>query len=399
MTENTNFSNNELLVILKEDKSLEKNITMISDLVSSNNGKILEINPPRIIIVKVDTNTKETISESPLVENVYSGVVQDSDKYQINDTSSLVIDAWNLRKSESFRDAKSSREDEGVTWDYHQKTSDGDQLTSEEEKEKGLGLKGCDIPVEDSDALESTTGAAAPTNTSEYMIGKVAVGVIIVDGPSGTDVKFSDQELTKVVAEVQEGSNILINLSPPGANLSFVYDIQRIQLNLNPSSVSDEQQWRNPAMSRLGYPTGSAGLYNYLQHLRTNRWPGITVDWAYIAFFTKYNASWFAYATLGGPRLVMQYSNNGWGPDQIDRVFAHESGHIFGAPDEYSNSRCNTEEIFGHLRVPNCNCEVNNPSSIACIMKSNSSAICTCSIGHFGWRDTNNNGIPDPIDN
>lgn len=144
------------------------------------------------------------------------------------------------------------------------------------------------------------------------MIGKVAVGVIIVDGPRGTNAKFTPQELTKVVAEIQEGSNILLNLSPLGANLSFVYDIQTIQLNLNPSSSSSRAQWRNPAMSILGYPAGNAGLYNYLQHLRTNRWPGINIDWAYIAFFTKYAAFWFAYATLGGPRLVMQYSNNGW---------------------------------------------------------------------------------------
>lgn len=97
-------------------------------------------------MVKVDTNTKETISKLSEVENVYSELVQDSDKYQIDDASSLVIEAWNLRKSESFRDAKSKQAYEGVSWDYHQKAHNEDQISAEE-KEEGLGLKGCNIPV------------------------------------------------------------------------------------------------------------------------------------------------------------------------------------------------------------------------------------------------------------
>jgi hypothetical protein len=401
MAENTNFNNNELLIILKEKSGIQNDIEMIIEIISSNNGKILERHPPRILIVKVDNNTKETISKLPVVENVYSGSIQDTKKYQIDDKSSLVIEAWNLRKSKSFRERKSRRSDEGVSWDYHQKSSVEERLGSSSEK-KGLGRRGCNIPVEDSNITSegrvSTREAASPINTSQYMIGSVAVGIIIVDGPPGTNAKFSAQEITKIVAEVQEGSNILLNLSPAGAKLSFIYDINTIELNLNPSRVSDEKQWRNPTMSKLGYLPGNAGLYDYLQHLRTNKWPSITIDWAYIAFFTKYAADWFAYASVGGPRLVMQYDNNGWGPDQIDRVFAHESGHIFGAPDEYSNSNCNTGGSWGYLGVSNCNCEVNNPSSIDCIMKSNSPSICNCSIGHFGWRDTDNNGIPDPID-
>ena len=51
-------------------------------------------------------------------------------------------------------------------------------------------------------------------------------------------------------------------------------------------------------------------------------------DGAYIGFFSKYNQKHFAYAYFGGGPLYMQYSNDGWGPDQIDRVFAHETGHV-----------------------------------------------------------------------
>ena len=61
-------------------------------------------------------------------------------------------------------------------------------------------------------------------------------------------------------------------------------------------------------------------------------------DWGYCAFFTKYPVGHFAYAYLGGPYLVMQYAIDGWGPNNIDRVFAHETCHIFNAPDDYAAS-------------------------------------------------------------
>ena len=47
-----------------------------------------------------------------------------------------------------------------------------------------------------------------------------------------------------------------------------------------------------------------------------------------------------------GP-MYMQYSNDGWGPDQLDRVFAHETGHVFNAPDEYTTGKCNCYTNYG----------------------------------------------------
>ena len=46
----------------------------------------------------------------------------------------------------------------------------------------------------------------------------------------------------------------------------------------------------------------------------------------------------------------MHYDNDGWGPDNIDRVFTHETGHIFGCPDEYAASNCSCDTKAGYLR-------------------------------------------------
>ena len=66
------------------------------------------------------------------------------------------------------------------------------------------------------------------------------------------------------------------------------------------------------------------GCAAYVNDMRS--WFG--TRWGYCAFFTKYPVGHFAYASLGGPRLVMHYGNDGWGPDNIDRVFTHETGHM-----------------------------------------------------------------------
>ena len=43
----------------------------------------------------------------------------------------------------------------------------------------------------------------------------------------------------------------------------------------------------------------------------------------------------FGFAQLQGYFVIMTYTNDGWGIGNMDGVFAHESGHIFGTLDEY----------------------------------------------------------------
>jgi len=293
-------------------------------------------------------------------------------------------------------------------------------------------------------SLEALTAGLAPANaaqgsTSTQMTGSVAVGVIIVNGLQGfgnlldgqhpiwlgdftgaghtqlmfyyagdgnwwlgdmaggqiqwtlrgntygDELRFNDTEREKLIAEVQDG---LANLAgfEPTANLSWHYDIRvaNVFVAPDPSRTGYEPQeslWRDPAMQAIGYGTGMSEVSRYITDLRSS----LGTNWTYCVFFTKYPVEHFAYADIGGPRVVIQYANDGWGPDNIDRVFAHESGHIFQAPDEYSSSGCDCGGSWGIHDEPNGNCEVCNPNSVDCLMKANTYALCDHTRRAFGW--------------
>lgn len=229
--------------------------------------------------------------------------------------------------------------------------------------------------------------ATAPL--SARLTGRVAVGLIIVSG-NAPHLTFSTEDQTLVVAEVQNGLSFLAN-EAPRKDVTFVHDIEILTVDApETTSGSDfdayEAPWRDAALAQLGYAPGEAGSLAYAGALRQKH----GTDWAYLAFFTKYQLAHFAYARSGGPRLVMHFDNDGWGPDQIDRVFAHETGHIFNAPDEYAQSGCNCGGAWGHFGEPNRNCATCAPNGgVKCIMQSNDWAMCDATRLHLGY-----NGLP-----
>lgn len=140
------------------------------------------------------------------------------------------------------------------------------------------------------------------------MTGKIAVGIIIVSGPTA-DLQFSTQETQKVIAEVQNGLGWRAAQNP-AANITWIYDIHSVQVNVNPGGGGDKEAlWRDPAMVQPGYQGNWQGVIDYINHIKTQ----YDTDWTYFGYFTKYPLDHFAYASLGGPRLVMQYENDDWG--------------------------------------------------------------------------------------
>ena len=276
-------------------------------------------------------------------------------------TERLGLEALQYRMQPHFLQAKQNRPRDGEVWDMG-----------------GCAGAAQQLPAEAMRAMQ----AYAQAPTSAYLEGSVAVGIVIVEGPTA-DLQFSAEERTKVVAEVQNGLSWLASVNPL-AGINFTYDIQVVTLTVAPDPhASDlEALWRDPAMAALGFEGSWNGVVQYVESLRQR----FQTRWTYCGYFTKYPLGWFAYASIGGPRLVMDYNNDGWGPDNIDRVFAHESGHVFGCPDEYASSGCDCGGAWGRFGRPNSNCENCAPGGgVVCLMKGNTFAMCSVTPAHLGW--------------
>ncbi len=223
------------------------------------------------------------------------------------------------------------------------------------------------------------------------LAGRIAVGIIMVSGPGTRALKKNQQ--VKIAAEVQNGLSWLAAQSP-AKDVTWVHDNHHVTVDVAQASGARgdaeakfehfEKPWRDAALVQMGFRKGTAGVKDYITALKENK----GADAAYCAFFTLYKLNHFAYCT--GPYLVMHYENDGWGIDNIDRVFAHESGHVVGAPDEYAESECDCGGRFGFFRKANRNCETCAPDGgVKCIMKANDWAMCSVTPYHLGY-----NGLP-----
>jgi len=333
--------------------------------VAETGGGVTHQYGPRVVISGVPEVAQRPmeghLAEATITEEPLS--LGEEARANLDEIGAMGLSAFALRQSSDYTVAKANRPRNGERWD-----SGAAQSPDAHNEASKAGL--------------APQAGASPT--SARLTGKVAVGLVIVEGPT-SDLKFNSAERIKVVAEVQNGLSWLGSKSSPAA-ITWVYDIQVVKVTATPSPADSfdqkESRWRDPAMQKLGFGTGMAGVQAYVESLRTNR----HTDWAYCAFFTKYPLGHFAYASIGGPRLVMQYANDGWGPDNIDRVFAHETGHIFNAPDEYAASGCNCGGQWGVFNVANANCENCAPGGgVACIMKSNSWEMCAYTPYHLGF--------------
>ena len=269
---------------------------------------------------------------------------------------------------------------------------------------EGLSWDGTDrLPPDRPEDVDPTSAALAPeasdiepqlstgTPTSLYMTGSVAVGVVIVSGTqSGLDLTATEQQT--VIQEVQEGLDFLA-MAEPRAKLSFVYDIQLITVSAAPGPTTSyeaaEGPWRNAATQAMGFSANRQGSIDYVQDLLQRK----ETNWAYVAYFTKYPLRHFAYAV--SEKTVMHFDNDGWGTDLINRVFAHETCHIFGAADEYGSCSCGGSH--GYLGVPNNNCRNCAGTQVTCLMNGNVLEMCEWSRGQIGWDESLYPGVFQPV--
>ena len=256
--------------------------------------------------------------------------------------------------------------------------------------------------------------------TSEFMAGDVAVGVILPESNGTIDTQtenWTAGRLTSVVTEIQTGLNWWATSANPNGHLTFYYDTHlQVPTGYEPitRSSNDDTLWINGTLATLG-ASGSdwySRTFSYLNNIRT----AYATDWALVIFVVdsavdadgKFTDGYFGYTY--GFLVVMTYDNDGWGITRMDAVTAHEIGHDFGAGDEYCQPGyycCSCGGSYGYLGIANSNCEArcvttstNCPTcvSINCIMRNNYWGIDTPSAQQVGIRDQDGDTILDPVD-
>lgn len=253
--------------------------------------------------------------------------------------------------------------------------------------------------------------------TSEYFIGRVAVGIVLPESDGSVDPSTEDwtsEERALVLSEIAAALDWWA-AREPNARLTFVYDDGTgapIPTGYEPISrrYSAQSLWIAEVMDKKGY----TGL-SYFGQVRTYNnalRDAYDTDWAFTIFVVdssndrdhRFSDGYFAYAYLGGPFTVMTYGNNGYGPDNMDAVAAHEIGHIFLAIDQYYSAYQPCTRSSGYLGVKNQNSQyggcASNESSImrGQLWPYQSGAVDQYARGQVGWRDSDGDGILDPVD-
>lgn len=250
--------------------------------------------------------------------------------------------------------------------------------------------------------------ATDPQHTSEYLIGSVGVSLILLESDGSVDPSTENWDAARadqVAAKVQEAFDFWAN-EEPDTHLSFALKTgptgkpyQIVETGFEPVAhgVQDEFLWINAAMAKLGYSQGGfQAVRAYAHDLRRQ----LGTDWGYVIFMVDsqndedgsfapgtFARTFFAYAYIGGPFLVMTYDNGSWGIGRMNLVAAHESGHIFYATDEYTIPG----EMSGYFNA----LEVDDSGLL---MDRNVLNLSSGTLEQIGWVDSDNDGILNVLD-
>lgn len=365
-------------------------------------GRVDHVFPPNTLIGYLPSHAAAALASYPLIVSIDQGLVAVTDKAQHGESARLAAEVWNINHM-------------GLSPPFA--TSPAKGLLQE--------------PLNDALIAPDWPGSAAlvpraPSSfqTSEFMIGRVAVGIITPESNGAIDPSaenWSATRQTQVVVEIQAGLQWWKDNVNAPSNLTFVYDIHHgVATSYEPiarsafPAASGEGLWISEVMANLGYAGSDyfTKVRNYVNAIRQT----YGTNWAYAIFVVdslndangQFVDGYFAYAYLNGPFVVMTYDNNGWGIDRMDMVTAHETGHTFGALDEYASSSCTDTERFGYLDIANTNCENGDPPTEDSIMRSASSQdiawpnhlVSTPARQMVGWRDSDGDGkeLYDPVD-
>jgi hypothetical protein len=205
--------------------------------------------------------------------------------------------------------------------------------------------------------------------TVHFAAGRCIVNVILPEGPSSP---WNAGDVTSVEAENLRALSWWSLKSSRALSFVAIHH-GPVATDEEPSQLSsaNEGLYIEDCLTNLGYPPVCP--YTQVGQLNAETRDRNGGHWAYTQFILNAdvfpNGSFLAYAYLGGPLTVALRGNASLGPQYLDRVIAHEVGHIFQTADEYAGS-CGCSAPYGYLNAPNANCVDCAPNGgTQCIMR------------------------------
>ncbi len=388
------FSNTVIVLDTYEKEALNKALYALQGL----GFEVRHVLPPDIVIGYFFGNVK-MLTNLPFVEKVYQNFVPTDEVARLDKSRRELINAWN-----------------NLTQKYQKKKAVDVQVVQEPRpliNDVFPSIK----QLMDEGKIEPKALSASDQFTSEYMIGSVTVGIIFMES-SGSDENWTSSQESKVIEEIMEATDWLASTGNAiNAMIYWEYDIHyKVPTDHEPIQEKHVPRyewgswkftWINDALNYLGYGNGWKGMYDYLNDIRKEH----ETDWAYMVFVVDnendddymFKDGVYSYSFSGGPCAVITYYNGSyWGPERLNEVFTHETGHIFYALDEYEGSGCSCTEKSGYLKVENGNCFECGPPFEQCIYQVGigycPTCLCSYTLGQIGWRDSDGDGALDPVD-
>jgi hypothetical protein len=378
--------------------------------IEAEGGRIVHVFPTHVLIGSLPHGHEAALLGQGGIISIHRSPLDPSTVAAYGQTARQAVEIWNTTLRQAQDSAFASQQPQQTDLSAQEL---GEELVND-------AFYPPDLIGEAQAAAQGDIGAASVPGyyqTSEFMIGRVAVGIILPESDGSLDPSAEDwtaEECRLVYNEIVAAMGWWA-AREPRANLTFYYDdhfTSPLSTGYEPinRSHSDQGLWIGQVMGELGYSASSyfTRVRDYNNALRNQ----YQTDWAFTIFVVdssndrdnKFSDGYFAYAYLGGPFMVMTYGNNGYGPGNMDAVTAHEMGHIFRALDQYYSARQACTYRSGYLYVENQNSQYGDCSfNESSIMRGLggpywSGAVDYYARGQVGWWDSDGDDILDPVD-
>ncbi|KAB8141494.1 hypothetical protein F8S13_19005 [Chloroflexia bacterium SDU3-3] len=249
---------------------------------------------------------------------------------------------------------------------------------------------------------------------SAFLAGSIAVRLVFVESDGSKEPStenWSAEQRAGVERQVRAALDWW-EARVPNAHASFTLVSQAAATGYEPIShgLAEEHLWASEALDALGF-SGSDHFeqaYAADNAIRSQ----LHTDWATTIFVInsandpdgRFSDNYFAYAYVGGPFMVFTSDASSYGFERLPVVISHELGHIFGALDQYESANVPCATRGGYLGVASTNsqynqCGTSEPSIMLDPVKAYPiGAIDSAALGQVGYRDSDGDHIPDPLD-